>query len=311
MTPIATGSDTGGSLRIPAALCGVVGMRPTPGLVPRGGRTPGWTPISVYGPIARDVSEAALMLSVIAGDDPRDPLSGPVDSGAFATPPHVDPGTLRVAWSEDLGFSPVEPVQREALHRAVDGLGSHFAAVEQADPPLHDADWIFEVIRASQFLAGHLQHYREQRDLLGPNLIENLEQAMTFSFEDMAMATAAHGALYRRFLEFGDRRDPGAHVLPLAGAGLRHHPHHTPGHQHPLWPRCQRPALRPTAGGTAWPGPAPAGHRRGTRGADRQRHGAAPCRAGPGGPGGGRPGLSRRGPIGLRSGRDRAPAQPG
>jgi amidase len=158
MVPLATGSDTGGSLRIPAALCGVVGMRPTPGLVPRGGRTPGWTPISVYGPIARSVSEAALMLSVIAGYDPRDPLSVPVDAASFADPPAVDLASLRVAWSEDLGFAPVERVQREALRRAVDGVGSCFATLEKKDPPLDDADWIFEVIRASQFVAGHMQH---------------------------------------------------------------------------------------------------------------------------------------------------------
>ena len=216
MVPLATGSDTGGSLRIPAALCGVVGMRPTPGLVPRGGRTPGWTPISVYGPIARTVDEAALMLSVIAGYDPRDPLSVPVDAASFADPPAVDLAGLRVAWSEDLGFAPVEPVQREALRRAVDGLKPCFASLDQKDPPLDDADWIFEVIRAAQFVAGHMQHYREHRDLLGPNLIENLEQALTFNFEDMAMAQAAHGALYRRFLEFMECFD--VLLCPVTGA---------------------------------------------------------------------------------------------
>jgi amidase len=216
MVPLATGSDTGGSLRIPAALCGVVGMRPTPGLVPRGGRTPGWTPISVYGPIARSVSEAALMLSVIAGYDPRDPLSVPVDAASFADPPAVDLASLRVAWSEDLGFAPVERVQREALRRAVDGVGSCFATLEKKDPPLDDADWIFEVIRASQFVAGHMQHYREHRDLLGPNLVENLEQALTFNFEDMAMAQAAHGALYRRFLDYMDAFD--VLLCPVTGA---------------------------------------------------------------------------------------------
>ncbi len=216
MSPLATGSDTGGSLRIPAALCGVVGMRPSPGLVPRGGRTPGWTPISVYGPIARDVSEAALMLSVIAGNDPRDPLAAPVDAASFADPPPVDLATLRVAWSEDLGFAPVETVQREALRRAVAGLESSFASVEEKHPPLDDADSIFEVIRASQFVASHMRHYREHRELLGPNLIENLEQALTFNFEDMAMAQAAHGALYRRFLEFMDRYD--VLLCPVTGA---------------------------------------------------------------------------------------------
>ena len=217
MTPLATGSDTGGSLRIPAALCGVVGMRPTPGLVPRGGRTPGWTPISVYGPLARNVDEAALMLSVIAGYDARDPLSGPVDARAFASPPPVDLSTLRAAWSEDLGFAPVEAGQRNALRRALEALSPAFGEVRESAPPLHDADWIFEVIRASQFVSSHMKHYREHRDLLGPNLVENMEQALTFSFEDMANAQAAHAALYRRFLTFMDDFD--VLLCPVTGHG--------------------------------------------------------------------------------------------
>jgi len=217
MVPIATGSDTGGSLRIPAALCGVVGMRCTPGLVPRGGRTPGWTPISVYGPIARDVDEAALMLSVIAGTDHRDPLSWPVDPDDFLHAPNVDLSSLRVAYSEDLGFAPVDADMRTALRAAAESLAASFATIEEVAPPLHDADWIFEVIRASQFISGHIGHYREHRELLGPNLIENLEQALSFSFEDMAIAQAAHSDLYRRFLEFMGNYD--IFLCPVTGVG--------------------------------------------------------------------------------------------
>ena len=216
MVPLATGSDTGGSLRIPAALCGVVGMRPTPGLVPRGGRSPGWGPISVYGPIARNVDEACLMMSVIAGTDYRDPLSTNVDPATFRTPLDVDLASLRIAYSQDLGFAPVEPILRNALQKSVDELGSCFASVTQAHPPLHDADWIFDVLRASQFVAGHLKHYQENRDLLGPNLIGNLEQALTFNFEDMAKAQASHGELYRRFLSYMDDFD--ILLCPVTGA---------------------------------------------------------------------------------------------
>ena len=216
MVPLATGSDTGGSLRIPAALCGVVGLRPTPGLVPRGGRAAAWAPISVYGPIARSVSEAALMLSVIAGTDYSDPLSCPVDARVFARPEPIDLASLNIAYSEDLGFAPVDQTLRKALRHAVASLGECFASVRESNPPLHDADWIFEVIRASQFVSGHLKHYNDHRDLLGPNLIENLEQAMTFSFEDMALAQAAHGELYRRFMTYMDEYD--VLLCPVTGA---------------------------------------------------------------------------------------------
>ena len=81
--PLAHGSDLGGSLRIPAAFCGVVGFRTSPGLVPVYPATLAWDPWSVHGPMSRTVADTALMLSVIAGGDPRAPLSYPVDTRTF------------------------------------------------------------------------------------------------------------------------------------------------------------------------------------------------------------------------------------
>src|SRR5215213_6740384 len=75
MVPLATGSDTGGSLRNPASFCGIVGYRPTPGLVPSEKRGVGWTPLPVLGPMARNVPDTCLMLSAMAGDDACDPLA--------------------------------------------------------------------------------------------------------------------------------------------------------------------------------------------------------------------------------------------
>src|SRR5919112_1723356 len=79
MLPLCTGSDTGGSLRIPAALCGVVGLRPSPGLVANDARPLGWSVISVLGPMGRTVNDTALQLAASVGHEPRDPLSYAVD----------------------------------------------------------------------------------------------------------------------------------------------------------------------------------------------------------------------------------------
>src|SRR6478735_6775618 len=79
MLPVCTGSDTGGSLRIPAAICGVVGFRPSPGVVPADGRPLGWTPISVLGPMGRSVADLRLLFSAQIGMDDREPLAFPLD----------------------------------------------------------------------------------------------------------------------------------------------------------------------------------------------------------------------------------------
>src|SRR5438552_2514182 len=133
MGPLAQGSDLGGSLRIPAAFCGVVGLRPSPGLVPGYPVPVAWDSYSVAGPMARTVGDLALMLSVIAGPDPRAPISYPVDSRTFTAA--VRRPTLRgarIAWSPDLGVTPVDHEIRRVAEDATVVLRKLGARVDQA-----------------------------------------------------------------------------------------------------------------------------------------------------------------------------------
>lgn len=202
MVPVALGSDTGGSLRTPAAYCGVVGYRPTPGLVPMSGRGTGWSALSVQGPMGRNVPDTALLLSAIAGFDPVDPLSYPVDPESFLHLPEVDLSSLRVAVSEDLGFAPVDNGIRETFRAAIKDVGGVFGEVVEIDPPLQDSDEIFAILRSLQFIDRFRPHYENKRDLLGPNAIANYEEALGYSFADAAWAQTQQTMLYRRFVAF-------------------------------------------------------------------------------------------------------------
>jgi Asp-tRNA(Asn)/Glu-tRNA(Gln) amidotransferase A subunit family amidase len=135
-TPVALGTDGGGSIRIPAAFCGVVGHKPTYGLVPRMPGFRGWPSLSVDGPLTRTVRDAALALSVMAGPSPHDESSWPLDAGDLlgAVTRPLDWSTLRVAVSEDLGWAPVDPAVRSAFRAAVDTLAADGARVTEAAP---------------------------------------------------------------------------------------------------------------------------------------------------------------------------------
>ena len=199
MLPICTGSDTGGSLRLPAAICGVVGFRPSPGLVPMEGRQLGWTPISVLGPMGRDVADTRLLFGAQLGFDDRDPLSQALDPAAVDAFRPVDLGSLRVAWTTDFGQCPVDPAIADTLRARVAAMRHLFAACDEVDLDLGDAHGCFDAIRALNFVARYQQAYETERDKLGPNIVANYELGAALSLRDAAWAHAEQTKLFRRF----------------------------------------------------------------------------------------------------------------
>ncbi|MGH6943185.1 MAG: amidase [Geminicoccaceae bacterium] len=201
MVPLATGSDMGGSLRNPAAYCGVVGFRPSPGAVPSEVRLLGWYPLSVNGAMARNLPDLALLHAVMAGYDPRDPLSFPrADGGPDLA--DVDLSSLRVAISEDLGFAQVDERIRATFRAAIERIGPLFGRAEARDPDMAGADAAFAGVRALSFLAAHGATYRTRPEALGPNVKANVEQGQGMSLADAADAMRLQTEIYRRFLGF-------------------------------------------------------------------------------------------------------------
>ena len=153
-SPFDLGSDSGNSIRQPAHLCGVAGIKPTSGRVPRTGHWPGpgglFESFTQLGPIARRVEDLELVLPIIAGPDGEDPHVAPVPLG---DPARVDVGRLRVAWFGDNGIRTPTPETLDAVARAVASIATTGAAVEEHLPPdIVDARPAWEaVIRADGF----------------------------------------------------------------------------------------------------------------------------------------------------------------
>jgi amidase len=199
MLPVCTGSDTGGSLRIPAAKCGVVGFRPSPGLVPVERRALGWTPISVVGPMGRTVADTCLLLGAQAALDDCDPLSYPVNGRDFAVPEPRDLGSLRVVYTEDFGISPVDAPIRRVFRERIEAMRRLFRSCEAGEFDFGDADRCFDVIRAQNYAARYRDAYEKDPNSLGPNVRANYEIAAGMSLADMAWAHTEQTRIFRRF----------------------------------------------------------------------------------------------------------------
>ena len=214
MAPLCSGSDTGGSLRNPAAFCGIVGFRPSAGLVPSEKRGLGWSCLPVLGPMARNVPDAALLLSAMASDDSYDPLAytlhaRPVrgERALFHPPRGIDLSNLRLAFTEDFGAAPVEGTVRAAFRKAAAAASPLFREAAEATPDCAGGDRAFEVLRAGNFLHAHAEKVRTRPEDVGPNVRANVEEGLGYSLADHVAAAAAQTRIYRDFQRFFERHD--------------------------------------------------------------------------------------------------------
>lgn len=199
MFPICTGSDTGGSLRIPSALCGIVGLRPSPGAVANDTRALGWSAISVLGPMARSVDDTALMMAASLGADPMDPLSYDLSPGPFWPLPEVDVSQLRIGYTEDFDLCHVDPGIREEFRKRINAIKPLVKRCEPVSFEVAHAHRTFDVLRAESFFAAFGDPVKNPPDTLGPNVRANLAIAEQISLGDRAMAHLAQTQLMRQF----------------------------------------------------------------------------------------------------------------
>jgi Asp-tRNA(Asn)/Glu-tRNA(Gln) amidotransferase A subunit family amidase len=199
LLPLCSGSDTGGSLRIPASICGVVGFRPSPGLVPSERKLLGWTPISVVGPMGRNVADTVLQLRATAGMHMTDPLSYPLGNDPFGVLPSVDLSQLRIGYTEDFGVCDVDNDIRQVFRNKIAALSQYVSVCEPIELDMSEAHRCFDVIRAESFVAGFEAAYRRDPASLGPNTRANYELGAAMTLADSAWAQGEQTRIFRRF----------------------------------------------------------------------------------------------------------------
>ena len=214
MLPIADGSDMGGSLRNPASFCHVVGLRPSPGRVPTWPAATGWSTLSVDGPMARSVADVALMLSAIAGPDPRSPIALADAGRSFAAPLERDFTGVRIAWWKDLGGVPVDGRVKQLVNAQRGAFESLGCRVDEAEPDFSDFDQVFKTVRGLAFVTGVADRVAAHRELVKDTILWEIDRGERLTAADIGRAEIKRTELYHRMRQFMERYD--FFVLPVA-----------------------------------------------------------------------------------------------
>ena len=214
MLPIADGTDMGGSLRNPAAYCGVVGLRPSPGRVPEFVRGNAWSTLSVAGPMARTTADVALLLSAIAGPDVRSPISIHESGAQFRADLKRDFTGVRVAWFRQ----PSGVIFDRRVVKAVNARRKSFESlgclVEEDDPDLTGADAAFHTLRAWGFAAKYKELAAAYPDQIKDSIHWEVERGSKLSGEDVARAITGKWEAWNRMREFLHKYE--YYILPTA-----------------------------------------------------------------------------------------------
>jgi amidase len=211
------GSDLGGSLRTPAAYCGIVGLRPTPGRAGGAGSANAFQTESVQGPMARTVMDTALFLDAMAGFDPRQPLSLEAPAEPFQEAVRRASPKVRIAYAPDLGgFSPVEREIEAIMRRALEAAGRKGAAVEEDCPQLPDLYETYITLRAMNWAAGAGRYPEAVRRHYKRTLADNIELGRKLTAERIYDAQRNRSVLFANMRSFLERYD----VLACAVVGL-------------------------------------------------------------------------------------------
>ena len=221
--PLATGSDYGGSLRTPSAFCGIVGFRPSPGVVPGPDRAAGLLPWGVLGPMGRSVDDAYLLFRAQVDENVNDPYStGTLDLPEMLVP--SDLASVRIAFTPDFGQSPVAKNIRGVFADRMRRLSAYAGIMEEATPDYSGIHEIFEIHRGLAFVTQHQEKLAKHRDLLDRNVISNTEAGLKLSIADVGRGMVEQHKLMQRVTSFFEDWDvliaPAAAVSPFPHAQL-------------------------------------------------------------------------------------------
>jgi amidase len=223
---LAQGTDHGGSLRRPGTYCSVVGLRPSPGRVTRGTANNLWSPLSVQGPMARNIPDLALFLDTMAGLCPHDPMTFEAPARSFAEAVAAARPPRRIAYTSDYGGRiPVDRETREICARAVRRFEELGCIVEEVAPDLGAIDEAFMVLRSQHFVVDRELQMQTHRDLLKADIIWNTERGLAQAPSRIAWAERERAAFFRRFAAMFEIYDifisPSAST-PAFDVNLRH-----------------------------------------------------------------------------------------